>query len=66
MSLWSQAGFFVRVFNHHPNKSVPGATVLMFISFAFEALTFLWAAGNKKTQTLQDKAVGSIVVSVDR
>jgi uncharacterized RDD family membrane protein YckC len=66
VGLWSQAAFFVRVFNHHPNKSVPAATALMFIGFAFDALTFLWAAGSKKTQTLQDKAVGSIVVSVER
>ena len=38
------------------------ATLLRLLAFAGLLTTGLWATGNARTQTLQDKAAGTVVV----
>lgn len=66
VGLWGQIGFIIRAFYDNPNRAVVAASVCTAIGSAATLVTYLWAAGNVDTQTLQDKMAGSIVVLAEK
>ena len=60
ISLWGDLLSAAVVLDHH--RHVALSTASSFVTFALEALVYLWALGSERSQTLIDKAAGSVVV----
>jgi uncharacterized RDD family membrane protein YckC len=65
-TLWTEWVFLSGFGHAHTNHPAPAQTILTLLGITLVLLTYLWPLGSSRNQTLQDKAVGSLIVLKSR